>query len=158
MDLDCLKRSLGNKFPEGPEAENTAWYRIFKRVETAPEVQHIHREFLFMRDYAGLSALFLVGLGAAALVLIPSLKVALTYCFLLFLQFVVARHAAATYGKRFVCTGHRRQLGEARPPVRGGRELELSLQIAWFRRMDRYKSHASGYPGPKPANGELWFC
>ena len=104
IDLDRLKKYLGNKLPEGPEAENKAWYRIFKEVEAEPEVQHIHREFLFMRDYAGFSALFLVGLGVAALVLVQSWKVALTYCLVLLLQFIVVRHVAATYGTRFVCT------------------------------------------------------
>lgn len=104
IDLDCLKKSLGKKFPEGPEAENKAWYRIFKEVEPAPEVQHIHREFLFMRDYAGFSALFLVGLGIAGVCFAQSWKVALTYCLVLLLQFVVVRHVAAIYGLRFVCT------------------------------------------------------
>ncbi len=104
IDLDLLKRYLGNELPEGPEAENKVWYRIFKEVEAAPEVHHIHREFLFMRDYTGFSALFLVGLGIAALVLVQSWKVALTYWLGLLLQFIVVRHAAATYGARFVCT------------------------------------------------------
>ncbi len=104
IDLDRLKHFLGNKLPEEPEAENKAWYRIFKEVEAAPEVQHIHREFLFMRDYTGFSALFLVGLGVAALLLVQSWKVALTYCLVLLLQFIVVRHVAATYGTRFVCT------------------------------------------------------
>jgi hypothetical protein len=104
IDLDRLKKPLGNKLPEGPEAENRAWYRIFKEVEAAPEVQHIHREFLFMRDYAGFSALFLVAFGVAALVLVQSWKVASTYCFVLLMQFLVVRHVAAIYGARFVCT------------------------------------------------------
>jgi hypothetical protein len=104
VDLDQLKKYLGNKLPEGPEAENKAWYRIFKEVEGTPEVHHIHREFLFMRDYTGFSALFLVGLGTAALVLVQSRRVALTYCLVLLLQFIVVRHVAATYGARFVCT------------------------------------------------------
>jgi hypothetical protein len=77
IDLDRLKHSLGNKLPEGPEAENRVWYRMFKEVEAAPEVQHIHREFLFVRDYAGFSALFLLGLGIAALFFVQSWKVAL---------------------------------------------------------------------------------
>jgi hypothetical protein len=68
IDLERLKKSLGNNFPKGPEAENKAWYRMFKEEEAAPEVQHIHREFLLMRDYAGFSALFLVGLGVASFV------------------------------------------------------------------------------------------
>ena len=104
IDLVRLKKSLGNKFPEGPDAENKVWYRIFKEVEGAHEVQHVHREFLLMRDYAGFSALFLVGLGFTALVIAKSLDVALYYCLFLLLQFIVARHVAATYGVRFVCT------------------------------------------------------
>jgi hypothetical protein len=104
IDLDRLRKSLGKKLSEEPEAENKAWYSIFKEVEAAPEVQHIHREFLFMRDYAGFSALFLVGLGVAAFVLVQSWKVALTYWLVLLLQFIVVRHVAATYGTRFVCT------------------------------------------------------
>ena len=104
VDLDRLRKFLGNKLPDGPEAENKTWYRIFKEEEAAPEVQHIHREFLLMRDYAGFSALFFVVLSIAAFVLLQSWKVALIYCLLLLLQFVVARHVAATYGVRFVCT------------------------------------------------------
>lgn len=104
IDLDRLKKSLRNKLPEGPEAENKAWYRIFKEVEAVPEVQHIHREFLLMRDYAGFSALFFVGLSVAAFVLMQSWKIALTYCSMLLLQFIVVRHVAAIYGIRFVCT------------------------------------------------------
>lgn len=104
IDLDQLKKYLGNKLPGGPEAENKVWYRIFKEVEAAPEVQHIHREFLFIRDYTGFSALFFVGLGVAALVLVQSWRVALIYCLVLLLQFIVVRHVAATYGARFVCT------------------------------------------------------
>jgi hypothetical protein len=104
IDVDHLKKSLGNKLPEGPEAENKTWYRLFKEVEAAPEVQHIHREFLFTRDYTSLSALFLIGLSIAALVVVHSWNIALIYCFALLLQFVIVRHVAATYGARFVCT------------------------------------------------------
>lgn len=104
IDVDQLKRLLGSGWPEGPEAENRAWYRIFKAVEAAPEVQHIHREFLMMRDYAGFSALFVIGLGAAAIALVHSWRIPAVYCLVLVLQFLVVRHAAATYGERFVCT------------------------------------------------------
>ena len=104
VDLGPLEGYLGDKFPDGPEAENKAWYRIFKEVETAPEVNHIHRELLFARDYTSFSLIFLLVLGPAALVLAQTSRVALAYCFALLLQFMVVRHAAATYGARFVCT------------------------------------------------------
>jgi len=104
IDVDRLKQLLGSVGPNGADAENKAWYKIFKEVEAAPEVQHIHREFLLMRDYAGFSALFLIGLGIAAIVLVQSWRVSLTYCAVLALQFLIVRHVAATYGERFVCT------------------------------------------------------
>lgn len=103
IDLTRVKRSIGNRLPKGPEAENSTWYRIFKDEEAAPEVQHIHREFLFMRDYTAFAALFLVGLGIAAAVLVPW-RVALIYSLGLLAQLIIVRHAAATYGNRFVCT------------------------------------------------------
>jgi hypothetical protein len=104
VDTARLKKLLGNKIPEGPDAENRVWYRLFKEVEGAPEVQQAHREFLFMRDYAGFSALFLVGLGIAAFAIAKSLNVALYYVLLLCLQFIVVRYVAANYGLRFVTT------------------------------------------------------
>ena len=52
----------------------------------------------------GLAALFLIGLGIAALFLVAPWKVFDVYFGILLLQLIVARHAAATYGVRFVCT------------------------------------------------------
>jgi hypothetical protein len=104
IDNARLKKSLGNKIPEGPDAENRVWYRLFKEVEGAPEVHQAHREFLFMRDYAGFSALFLVGLGIAAFAIAKSLDVVWYYLLLLCLQFFVVRYVAANYGVRFVTT------------------------------------------------------
>ena len=103
IDLVRLKKLLGNKMPSGPDAENRAWYRFFKEVESDPAVLHIHREFLFTRDYAGLAFLFLFVFGVAMFVAAPW-KIALAYVGVLVLQFALVRHAAATYGHRFVCT------------------------------------------------------
>jgi len=46
----------------------------------------------------------MICLGLAALFLIATWKVLAIYVGILILQFVVVRHAAATYGIRFVCT------------------------------------------------------
>jgi hypothetical protein len=48
--------------------------------------------------------LFLVGLGIAALFLVAPWKAFGIYFGTLVLQLIVVRHAAATYGVRFVCT------------------------------------------------------
>ena len=116
IDVDRLKQIFVAGWPNGPEVENKAWYKIFKEVEGAPEVQHIHREFLFMRDYTGFAALFLIGLGIAAIALSASWRVSLPYCAALALQFIVVRHVAATYGERFVCTVLAVKSAEAKKP------------------------------------------
>jgi hypothetical protein len=104
VDVERLEAALGGKLPAEPEHQNRVWYCFFKEVEYDPAVQHIHREFLFTRDYAGFAALFLVAFGTAAIVMVQSLKVSLTYGLCLLLQFLIVRHAASTYGARFVTT------------------------------------------------------
>lgn len=104
IDLGRLKKALGNAFPDTPEAQNTAWYRLFKAVEAASEIQHSHREFLFARDYTGLAALILLVFSAVACTEAPTWKVAGFYTLALVVQYLLARQAAATYGARFVCT------------------------------------------------------
>jgi hypothetical protein len=104
IDWMRLQRALGNKVPSDPEGENKTWYRLYLEVQDVPAVQQVHRDYLLLRDYTGLAALFLIGLGIPALFVIAAWKALAVYVGILILQFVVARHAAATYGIRFVCT------------------------------------------------------
>ena len=104
VDLARVKRALGNKMPSGPEQENRIWYRWLKQTEMLPAVEQSHRDFLLLRDYAALSALFLIGFGPAAWLIVESPQASLLYTLALFAQFVIVRHAAATVGARLVCT------------------------------------------------------
>lgn len=104
VDFVRLQRALGNKIPSDPEGENKTWYRLYLEMQNVPAVQQVHRDFLLLRDYTGLAALFLIGLGCASFFVIATWKVLAIYLGLLLLQFLVVRHAAATYGVRFVCT------------------------------------------------------
>ncbi len=104
VDIAKLKRLCGNKLPEDPAEQNRTWYRLYKTVESNPSVLQVQRDFLLMRDYAGLAALFVVVFGAMAVIEVPSWRVCLTYCFFLVAQFVLVRQAASTYGARFVTT------------------------------------------------------
>jgi hypothetical protein len=104
IDWVRLQRALGNKIPSDPEGENKAWYRFYLEVQNIPAVRQVHRDYLLLRDYTGLAGLFLIGLGVAALFVITTWKVLAAYVGILILQFFVARHAATTYGIRFVCT------------------------------------------------------
>jgi hypothetical protein len=104
IDAARVKRALGNKMPSGPEQENQIWYRWLKETEKLPAVEQSHRDFLLLRDYTALSALFLIGFGLAAWLIVESIQARLLYALALLAQVVVVRHAAATVGARFVCT------------------------------------------------------
>ena len=104
IDIARLKKVCGNKFPDDPVDQNRTWYRLYKTVEGNPSVVQVQRDFLLMRDYAGLAALFMSVFGTVALIEVPSWRVSLTYCLFLLVQWVLVRQAAATYGIRFVTT------------------------------------------------------
>src|ERR1700730_12098491 len=72
VDMARVKRALGNKIPGDPEQENRIWYRWLKETETLPAVEQSHRDFLLLRDYTALSALFLIGFGLAAWFIVES--------------------------------------------------------------------------------------
>ncbi|MDC7785625.1 hypothetical protein PQJ75_18495 [Rhodoplanes sp. TEM] len=103
IDVSQLLTLLGGKFPATPDDENRVWYRFLKETEKDPSVSSAHRDFLFARDYAALAALMLLVFGASSYFLVETIKTALIYNALLLAQFIVVRHVAATYAKRFVC-------------------------------------------------------
>jgi hypothetical protein len=104
IDVAKLKKACGNKFPDDPVEQNRAWYRLYKTVENYPSVLQVQGDFLLMRDYAAMAALFVVVFGPAALIFVPSWQVSLIYCLLLVLQLLLVCQAASTYGVRFVKT------------------------------------------------------
>jgi len=104
IDLSVLAGIHGSPLPQDPVEQNRLWYRFYKAVDSDPAVLQVHRDFLLLRDYTGLSALFVVFFGATALYVMPSLKIACIYLLILFLQYVVVRQAAATYGIRMATT------------------------------------------------------
>jgi hypothetical protein len=104
IDIAKLRKACGNKFPEDPVEQNRVWYRLYKAVEGNPSVLQVQRDFLLMRDYAGLAALFVVVFGAVALIEVPSWRVSFAYCLFLVAQWALVRQAASTYGNRFVTT------------------------------------------------------
>jgi hypothetical protein len=113
IDPVVLRRSLGSAFPVDPVDQNRIWYRLFKAVEKEPAVEQVHGDFLLLRDYTGLSALFIIFNGGVGLYAISSLKVWALYLMLLIVQFILVRQAASQYGIRMVSTVLARQ--EAKP-------------------------------------------
>lgn len=104
IDLVALARILGSAFPVDPLEQNRTWYRLYKTVEDHPAVSQVHRDFLLLRDYTGLSVLFVIFYGAAGLYAISSVTTFGIYLLLLIIQYAVVREAAAKYGVRMVTT------------------------------------------------------
>lgn len=115
IDLPVLEKLHGAALPADPLEQNRAWYRIYKTMENDPAVRQVHRDFLLLRDYAGLCAVFIVFYGAAGLYTIPSTKIGLIYLLVLALQFVLVRQAAANYGIRLVTTVLARRAAKEAP-------------------------------------------
>jgi hypothetical protein len=122
IDVAVIEKIHGATLPVEPVEQNRAWYRIYKSMENDPAVRQVHRDFLLLRDYTGLCALFIMLYGAAGMFAIPSMKVALIYVALLGLQFIFVRQAAANYGIRMVTTVLARRAGKELPkPVKAAK-------------------------------------
>ena len=103
VNISALRAKLGT-FPKTEPDQNATWYRLYRSIEHDAAVAQGHRDFLFTRDYAALTALAFVPLGTAAFVQAGSFRQASTYLGFLIAQYLLARFAAANYGTRFVCT------------------------------------------------------
>jgi hypothetical protein len=115
IDVAALERIHGGPLPTDPVEQNRTWYRMYKSIENDPAVRQGHRDYLMMRDYAGLCAVFVVLYGAAGSFAIPSLRVGMIYLAVLAAQLVLVRQAAANYGSRFVTTVLARNTGKEVP-------------------------------------------
>jgi hypothetical protein len=104
IDLAALERLHGCPLPVDPVEQNRVWYRIYKTVENDQAIRQVHRDFLLLRDYTGLCAVFIAFYGAAGLYAIPSVKVCQVYLLVLVAQYVVVGRAASNYGIRMVTT------------------------------------------------------
>lgn len=103
IDVSSLEHKLG-KFPSDERQQNAVWYRLYKTVEAEPAVVQNHRDFLFGRDYTGLSALMLVVLSTLAIFQFSDRRQSLPYIALMTAQYLIVRYVAAGYGRRFVAT------------------------------------------------------
>jgi hypothetical protein len=103
IDVGNLRKRVG-PFPSEPREQNTKWYSLYKSVSNEPAVLDAHRNFLLMRDYAGVAFLLLPIAGAIGFWQIPSLPTASLYAVLLLAQYLLARHVERNHGIRFVTT------------------------------------------------------
>lgn len=109
IDLTALEKLHGSPLPVEPVEQNRAWYKIYKGMENDPAVRQVHRDFLLLRDYAGLCVVFIVFFGAVGLYTIPSMKVGVIYLVGLIVQYLLVRQAASNLGVRLITTVLARQ-------------------------------------------------
>ena len=60
IERERLRKNVG-AFPSDPSQQNAMWYRLFKKVEQEVSIEHVHGQFLLLRDLASISALLLAG-------------------------------------------------------------------------------------------------
>ena len=102
IDMGRLSKLLKDNIPSDARDQNSVWYSQFRTVENDPQVYGVHRDFLLLRDYTTLSALFIVMFGIGGFLLFSTIHTSIIYVILLSVQFAVARHAASNCGIRMV--------------------------------------------------------
>ncbi len=98
-------QALDNQFgplPSDPAGESTLWYNIYRTHRDDPAITQVHRDYLLMRDWCGLSFLFLLGLGTTGFYVIDPRATAWIYVAFLLAQYLVTMIAARNYGVSFV--------------------------------------------------------
>ena len=102
VDMVQLKKNIGS-WDEGPKEQNSKWYRLYKQVETAPEVAYAQKDFLMYRDMAVLSLPLIVLASLGLHVAEASAKAAWVAAGLFLVQYVLTAISARNAGERFVC-------------------------------------------------------
>lgn len=104
IDAAKLARNIQISFPTVAREQNTAWYRLFKKVETDPSVDQCNRAFLLLRELGALS--FVATAGCAVWWLVsPKFQDAAEAAIALFaVQYVLAAVSSKNYGHRLVTT------------------------------------------------------
>lgn len=101
INMDSLIKNVG-ALPTSPEEQNSAWYRLLKKVEGEESVSTAHRHFLLFRDLASVSALLTPIIAGTLFVLgLPNISVGMGTGFLAF-QYVITAVVARNHGIRLV--------------------------------------------------------
>lgn len=103
ISLQLLQQNYG-PLPTDPKEQNALWYRLYKSVSGDVSVIYAHGEFLFNRDYAFLSLVFLFFFGIVGWFLIVPIKTKWIYIAFLIIQVCLTNNAARNHGQRFVTT------------------------------------------------------
>jgi hypothetical protein len=102
--VDKLKAHLDGKFPRAAKEQNATWYRLYKTVQTEPEVAGTHYEYLLFRDLAWFT--FVLGVLATITLMVNPIRrpELLAYAGVAVVLYALFARAAFVRGHRFVRT------------------------------------------------------
>lgn len=103
IDISSLKEKYG-ALPSDPSEQNSLWYTIYRKWQEDQALRQTHKTFLFLRDYAIVSIIILLVLGATLLVFSPATIVRLLVVLGFVIQAVITLVAAHVQGVRLVTT------------------------------------------------------
>ena len=101
IDKEALRKHH-DPLPTDRDKQNALWFKWYREFQNEASILQVHREYLFTRDYTGISFLLVIGFGFLAFWQMESFNVASTYLVILLLQYFLVRRAACNHGIRFV--------------------------------------------------------
>ena len=102
IDMNDLRKKLGD-IPRAAKEQNTCWFKLYKKHESAPTVENPHRSFLLARDLASIALIFSIGGGfGLAFGGVKFTTVAL-YVVVMLAQYFLLAVVARNHGNRLVC-------------------------------------------------------
>lgn len=102
IDPEALAASH-NPLPQDPSEQNRLWFAWYREFQDEPGIKQAHREYLFTRDWTGLSALMFVSLVPLAFWQMDRDQ-ALFVAAIFVVQYLAVRLSAKNHGKRFVAS------------------------------------------------------
>lgn len=105
IDLDGILEVEDEDLLNSPEKQNYVWFnRYYKPIKNDPSVISNHRDYLFTRDYASLSFLFLVTTLLFGYAYSENSNTVICCAIFMLCQYLIVRWVAVGYGERFVTT------------------------------------------------------
>ncbi len=101
IDAAALGKKHG-ELPHDPQAQNTLWYRLYKRHIESVQVSEAHKIYLLTRDMTALSAVLAVSFSIGMMVGSADWGIVAFYSVALVVQYLVLAKSARNYGIRFV--------------------------------------------------------
>lgn len=101
IDIPTLKKKLG-ELPRSAQAQNSLWYRLYKKHRESLEVMEAHRIYLLTRDMTTLAAAFALLFSIGVVLGSVEWKSAIAYSLILLCQYLLIATSARNYGRRFV--------------------------------------------------------